>query len=76
MGSLFPGLPDEIGLKCLLRLELKSFDNVRRVCKRWNAILKNPKFYKKEKIEDFRATDLYAPESSRDLRQSSGIRSE
>ncbi|GLJ53285.1 hypothetical protein SUGI_1135700 [Cryptomeria japonica] len=49
MGSLFPGLPDEIGLECLLRLELKSFHNVRRVCKRWNAILKKPKFYQERK---------------------------
>ncbi|GLJ13379.1 hypothetical protein SUGI_0210980 [Cryptomeria japonica] len=45
MGSLFPCLPDEIGLECLLRVELNSHHNLRCVCKSWNAAVKNPHFY-------------------------------
>ncbi|GLJ15562.1 hypothetical protein SUGI_0255680 [Cryptomeria japonica] len=45
MGSLFPCLPDEIGWKCLLNVELNSHHNLRCVCKSWNAALKSPHFY-------------------------------
>ncbi|GLJ10535.1 hypothetical protein SUGI_0129970 [Cryptomeria japonica] len=49
MGSLFPGLPDEIGWECLLRVELNSHHNLKCVCKSWNAALKNPHFYEERK---------------------------
>ncbi|XP_057836967.1 F-box/kelch-repeat protein At1g80440 [Cryptomeria japonica] len=49
MGSLFPGLPDEVGWECLLRVELNSHHNLRGVCKRWNDVLKNPHFYQERK---------------------------
>ncbi|GLJ10537.1 hypothetical protein SUGI_0130020 [Cryptomeria japonica] len=49
MESLFPGLPDEIGLECLLRVELNSHHKLKCVCKSWNAALKNPHFYQERK---------------------------
>ena len=49
MGSLFPRLPDEIGLECLLRVELSSHHNIGLVCKSWNAALQNRQFYSERK---------------------------
>ncbi|GLJ15560.1 hypothetical protein SUGI_0255620 [Cryptomeria japonica] len=49
MGSLFPCLPDEIGWKCLLKVELNSHHNLRCVSKSWNDALKSPHFYQERK---------------------------
>ncbi|GLJ13386.1 hypothetical protein SUGI_0211190 [Cryptomeria japonica] len=49
MGSLFPSLPDEIVLECLLRVKLNSHPKLRCVCKSWNAALKSPYFYEERK---------------------------
>ncbi|GLJ13825.1 hypothetical protein SUGI_0220810 [Cryptomeria japonica] len=49
MESLFPGLPDEIGWECLLRVKLNSHHKLRCVCKSWNAALKSPHFYGEKK---------------------------
>ncbi|GLJ46883.1 hypothetical protein SUGI_0988920 [Cryptomeria japonica] len=49
MGCLFPRLPDEIGMECLVRVKLKAFHNLRCVCKSWNAALKSPQFYQERK---------------------------
>ncbi|XP_059073145.1 F-box/kelch-repeat protein At1g80440-like [Cryptomeria japonica] len=49
MGSLFPSLPDEIGLECLLRVKLNSHPKLRCVCKSWNAAFKSPHFYQERK---------------------------
>ncbi|XP_057815573.1 F-box/kelch-repeat protein At1g55270 isoform X3 [Cryptomeria japonica] len=43
--EIIPGLPDEIGRQCLLRVPLTSHYKLARVCKTWKHIVHNPLFY-------------------------------
>lgn len=48
--NVIPNLPDEIGLECLLRVTYKAHDQLKAVCRSWEAMLTNPRFYEDRKI--------------------------
>ncbi|KAH9311051.1 hypothetical protein KI387_026086 [Taxus chinensis] len=49
MERLFPSLPDEVGIQCLLRIPYKYHQKLRKVCKSWEAALNSPEFYPERK---------------------------
>ncbi|KAH7866288.1 hypothetical protein Vadar_018281 [Vaccinium darrowii] len=42
--DLIQGLPEEIGLECLIRVPYTQFSSVSSVCRRWNAEIRQPEF--------------------------------
>lgn len=48
--DIIPNIPHEIGRECLLRVTYKSHDNLKAVCKSWEATLSSPRFYEDRKI--------------------------
>ncbi|GLJ09283.1 hypothetical protein SUGI_0105580 [Cryptomeria japonica] len=40
------GLPEDLGLQCLVKVPYKFHNHLRAVCKSWNAVLRSPIFYK------------------------------
>ncbi|GLJ14053.1 hypothetical protein SUGI_0224780 [Cryptomeria japonica] len=47
--KILPGLPDDIGRECLLRVPLTSHYKLARVCKIWKDNVYNPLFYQDRK---------------------------
>jgi len=50
--DIIPNIPHEIGRECLLRVTYKSHDNLKAVCRSWEATLSSPRFYEDRKISD------------------------
>ncbi|GLJ09286.1 hypothetical protein SUGI_0105610 [Cryptomeria japonica] len=46
MDNIIPGLPEDLGLQCLVKVPYKFHNHLRAVCKSWNAVLSSPIFYK------------------------------
>ncbi|GLJ09280.1 hypothetical protein SUGI_0105510 [Cryptomeria japonica] len=46
MDNTIPGLPQDLGLQCLVKVPYKFHNHLRAVCKSWNALLSTPIFYK------------------------------
>ncbi|GLJ09282.1 hypothetical protein SUGI_0105560 [Cryptomeria japonica] len=44
--NIIPGLLEDLGLQCLVKVPYKFHNHLRAVCKRWNAILSSPNLYK------------------------------
>ncbi|XP_051134975.1 F-box/kelch-repeat protein At1g80440 [Andrographis paniculata] len=47
---LIPGLPDEIGLECLVRVPRRSFPAVAAVCRSWNRQIRLPEFWTRRRL--------------------------
>ena len=47
--ELFPFIPRDVGLQCLLRVHYKSHYNLTSVCRSWEAAVNNPEFYERRK---------------------------
>ncbi|KAG8379896.1 hypothetical protein BUALT_Bualt07G0136900 [Buddleja alternifolia] len=47
--DLTPGLPDDIGLQCLIRVPYQDFSSVASVCKNWNRVIELPEFWRHRK---------------------------
>ena len=43
-------LPDDLVRECLLRVPYNSHNNLKAVCRSWEAMVSNPKFYADRKI--------------------------
>ncbi|GLJ35077.1 hypothetical protein SUGI_0705720 [Cryptomeria japonica] len=44
--EMFPGLVEDLGLQCLVRVPYKFHNHLRAVCKSWNAVLSSAHFCK------------------------------
>lgn len=51
--DIIPNIPDEIGRECLLRVSYRSHDNLKAVCRSWEAMVHSPRFYEDRKISGF-----------------------
>ncbi|KAH9314135.1 hypothetical protein KI387_022762 [Taxus chinensis] len=47
--EIFPGLPEEIGRECLLRVAYKFHRKLRGVCRKWKTVV-NSSEYKEEQV--------------------------
>lgn len=50
--EIIPNIPNEIGGECLLRVTYKSHDNLKTMCRNWEAMLSSPWFYEHRKIDE------------------------
>ncbi|KAF7134842.1 hypothetical protein RHSIM_Rhsim08G0218900 [Rhododendron simsii] len=48
--DLIPGLPEEVGLECLVRVPYTHFSSASSVCRRWNAEIRQPEFRRLRKV--------------------------
>lgn len=51
--DLIPGLPEEIGLQCLIRVPFWEFSSVGSVCKSWKLQIELPEFLQNRKTAGF-----------------------
>ncbi|KAF6155238.1 hypothetical protein GIB67_019764 [Kingdonia uniflora] len=49
MAELIPGLPEEIGLECMIRLPYTAHRDASRVCKRWRDLVLSRDYYNERK---------------------------
>ncbi|GLJ06604.1 hypothetical protein SUGI_0042860 [Cryptomeria japonica] len=49
MGDVITSLPEEIARECLLRVPYKCHPNLMSVCRKWEAVVKSPRFYQDRK---------------------------
>ncbi|GLJ06603.1 hypothetical protein SUGI_0042840 [Cryptomeria japonica] len=54
MGDVIPSLPEEIGRECLLRVPYKCHPNLMCVCRKWESVVKSPRFYQDRKRFGFK----------------------
>ncbi|KZV56085.1 F-box/kelch-repeat protein-like [Dorcoceras hygrometricum] len=47
--ELIPGLPDDVGLECLIRICQESFPCVASVCRKWKDTVRGPEFWQRRK---------------------------
>ncbi|XP_073124049.1 F-box/kelch-repeat protein At1g80440 [Henckelia pumila] len=47
--ELITGLPDDVGLECLIRISQESFSSVASVCRRWKETVHLPEFWRRRK---------------------------
>ncbi|KAK8936241.1 F-box/kelch-repeat protein [Platanthera zijinensis] len=45
MKNLIPGLPEEIGMECLIRVPHDTFPLLRQVCRRWKKAVESPLYH-------------------------------
>ncbi|KAL0905781.1 hypothetical protein M5K25_024219 [Dendrobium thyrsiflorum] len=45
MEDLIPGLPEEIGMECLIRVPHETLPLLRQVCRRWKQAIESPLFH-------------------------------
>lgn len=48
--DLIPGLPEEVGLECLVRVPYTHFSSASSVCRRWNAEIRQLEFWRLRKV--------------------------
>lgn len=48
--ELFPGVPADVGLECLIRIPYDNFSSVSSVCKSWKFELEMPEFLHQRKV--------------------------
>ncbi|XP_057968130.1 F-box/kelch-repeat protein At1g15670 [Malania oleifera] len=47
--ELIPGLPDDVGRDCLIRVPYDHFSSASSVCRRWKAEIQHPDFFRSRK---------------------------
>lgn len=47
--ELIPGLPDDVGLECLIRICQENFSSVASVCRKWKDSVHRPEFLRRRK---------------------------
>ncbi|KAL0415286.1 UNVERIFIED_CONTAM: F-box/kelch-repeat protein SKIP20 [Sesamum latifolium] len=48
--DLIPGLPDDLGLECLVRVPHQYFSSVSSVCRSWKRWIELPEFWRHRKF--------------------------
>ncbi|KAG8379903.1 hypothetical protein BUALT_Bualt07G0137600 [Buddleja alternifolia] len=47
--DLIPGLPNDLGLEGLIRIDYQDFSSVASVCRSWNRLIELPEFWRRRK---------------------------
>ncbi|KAL3511816.1 hypothetical protein ACH5RR_024533 [Cinchona calisaya] len=70
--ELFPGLPDDIGLECLVRVPYDHFSSAASVCKSWKLEIQLPEFIRQRKVAGFARRVIVMAQARVDQARKSG----
>lgn len=71
--ELIPGLPDDIGLECLIRISQEHFPSVVSVCRKWKDTIHLPEFWRRRKAANLaQKIVVFSQAKVGDLGQESG----
>ncbi|XP_027122656.1 F-box/kelch-repeat protein At1g80440-like [Coffea arabica] len=70
--GLLPGLPDDVGLECLVRVPYDHFSSVASVCKSWKLQIQQPEFMRRRKAAGCTSTVIVMAQAHFDPTRKSG----
>ncbi|KAI3786053.1 hypothetical protein L1987_45180 [Smallanthus sonchifolius] len=72
--ELIPGLPDHVGLECLIRVPHNDFSSATSVCRSWKSEIENPSFRKHRKSAGLSRRIVIMVQSQVDSNRKHGLR--